>query len=130
MNLSDGVILQIKKLKLGAVFPIGVLAINADLLNPSFGVRPRNLHFSKYPKSPLYTFSFLICLKTHSQELVEFSPPVSDVSSQKCCYYVGETALHLICFLNFSLSSFTQGRTLYIYKYCTYILSSYTQQTL
>ena len=37
MNLSDEVILKIKK-KSGAVFPIGILAINADLLDSSFGV--------------------------------------------------------------------------------------------
>lgn len=57
MNLSDGVItthtLQVTKLKLGAVFPTGMLAVNADLLNQSFGVGPRNLHFNKHLRSPL-----------------------------------------------------------------------------
>ena len=57
LNLSDGVItayvLKVKKLKLGAMFPTGMLAINADLLNQYFGVGPKNLHFNKHLTSPL-----------------------------------------------------------------------------
>ena len=65
MNLSDEVILKIKTLKSGAVFPTGILAINAELLDPSFGVEICILIST--PSIPFTHSVFLISLKTHSQ---------------------------------------------------------------